>query len=69
MGQIAHPVGAGNPYRIGNDGVPRVLPATGGIVLNHRVGDRCVGLMGNHIEPGVALHILYSAKNWTFLND
>lgn len=56
MGQIAHPVGAGNPYRIGNDGVPRVLPATGGIVLNHRIGDRCVGLMGDHIEPGVALH-------------
>ena len=56
MGQIAHPVGATNPYRIGNDGVPRVLPATGGIVLNHRIGDRCVGLMGDHIEPGVALH-------------
>jgi len=56
MGQIAHPVGAGNPYRIGHDGVPRVLPATGGIVLNHRIGDRCVGLMGDHIEPGVALH-------------
>jgi Domain of unknown function (DUF4438) len=56
MGQIAHPVGAANPYRIGNDGIPRILPATGGIVLNHRVGDRCVGLAGDHIEPGVALH-------------
>jgi hypothetical protein len=55
-GQIAHPVGAANPYRIGNDGVPRVLPATGGIVINHRIGDRCVGLAGDHIEPGVALH-------------
>jgi hypothetical protein len=56
MGQIAHPVGAANPYRIGNDGIPRILPATGGIVLNHRVGDRCIGLAGDHIEPGVALH-------------
>ncbi|MBD0337346.1 MAG: DUF4438 domain-containing protein [Cyanobacteria bacterium Co-bin13] len=56
MGQVAHPVGAANPYRIGHDGVPRVLPATGGIVLNQRVGDRCIGLMGDHIEPGVALH-------------
>jgi len=56
QGQIAHPVGAANPYRIGNDGVPRVLPATGGIVLNHRIGDRCVGLAGDHIEPGVSLH-------------
>jgi hypothetical protein len=56
MGQIAHPVAAANPYRVGHDGVPRILPATGGIVLNHRIGDRCVGLMGDHIEPGVALH-------------
>lgn len=56
MGQIAHPVGQANPYRIGNDGVPRILPATGGIVLNQRIGDRCVGLAGDHIEPGVALH-------------
>lgn len=55
-GQIAHPVGRPNPYRIGYDGVPRVLPATGGIVINHRIGDRCIGLAGDHIEPGVALH-------------
>jgi hypothetical protein len=54
-GQIAHPVGRA-PYRIGHDGVPRVLPGTGGIVLNHRIGDRCVGLAGDHIEPGLALH-------------
>jgi Domain of unknown function (DUF4438) len=56
LGQIAHPVGQANPYRIGHDGVPRMLPSTGGIVLNHRIGDRCVGLAGDHIEPGVALH-------------
>jgi hypothetical protein len=55
-GQIAHPVGRANPYRIGNDGIPRILPATGGIVISHRIGDRCVGLAGDHIEPGVALH-------------
>ncbi len=56
MGQIAHPVGRANPYRIGHDGIPRILPATGGINLSHRIGDRCVGLAGDHIEPGVALH-------------
>jgi len=56
MGQVAHPVAAMNPYRIGHDGVPRILPGTGGIVINKRIGDRCVGLMGDHIEPGVALH-------------
>ena len=56
MGQIAHPIGRSTPYRIGYDGVPRVLPGTGGIVLNRRIGDLCVGLAGDHIEPGVALH-------------
>ncbi|HWP20745.1 MAG TPA: DUF4438 domain-containing protein [Burkholderiaceae bacterium] len=56
-GQVAHPVArAAAPYRVGYDGVPRVLPGTGGVVLNRRVGDRCVGLAGDHIEPGVALH-------------
>jgi hypothetical protein len=55
-GQIAHPVARPEAHRIGHDGVPRVLPATGGIVLNFRVGDRCVGLAGDHIEPGVSLH-------------
>src|SRR6202142_3469126 len=56
MGQIAHPVGRANPYRIGHDGVPRVLPGTGGISINCRVGDPCVGLAADHVEPGVALH-------------
>jgi hypothetical protein len=56
QGQIAHPIGRASPYRIGHDGVPRVLPGTGGIVINRRIGDRCVGLAGDHIEPGVALH-------------
>ncbi|MGB8843770.1 MAG: DUF4438 domain-containing protein [Aliidongia sp.] len=56
MGQIAHSVGQANPYRIGQDGVPRVLPGTGGITLNCRIGDPCVGLAADHVEPGVALH-------------
>lgn len=55
-GQAAHPVVRANPYRIGYDGVPRVLPGTGGIVINRRIGDPCIGLAGDHIEPGVALH-------------
>lgn len=56
QGQVAHPVARAMPYRIGYDGVPRVLPGTGGIVLNRRIGDLCVGLAGDHIEPGVSLH-------------
>jgi hypothetical protein len=56
QGQIAHPVGRPSPYRVGHDGVPRILPGSGGIVLSHRIGDRCVGLAGDHVEPGVSLH-------------
>ena len=55
-GQIAHPVGGPSPWRIGNDGKLRVLPATGGITINKRIGDRCVGLAADHVEPGVSLH-------------
>lgn len=55
IGQIASPLVGPSPYRIGQDGVLRVLPGTGGIVLSHRVGDRCVGIAGDHIEPGVSL--------------
>jgi hypothetical protein len=55
-GQIANPLVRGSPYRVGRDGVLRVVPGTGGIVLNRRVGDRAVGLAGDHVEPGVALH-------------
>jgi Domain of unknown function (DUF4438) len=56
LGQIAHPIGRANPYRIGQDGVPRMLPGTGGITISHRIGDPCVGLAADHVEPGVALH-------------
>jgi hypothetical protein len=55
-GQIAHPVGKPSAYRVGHDGIPRILPGPGGIVISHRIGDRCVGLMGDHIEPGVSIH-------------
>ncbi|MEN8782114.1 MAG: DUF4438 domain-containing protein [Desulfobacterales bacterium] len=55
-GQVAHPISGSSPYRIGHDGVPRVIPGSGGVVISHRIGDRCVGLAGDHIEPGVSLH-------------
>jgi hypothetical protein len=54
-GEIASPLERGTPWRIGQDGKPRALPGTGGIVLNHRVGDRAVGVAGDHIEPGVSV--------------
>jgi hypothetical protein len=54
-GQVANPLVRGTPYRIGRDGVLRVVPGTGGICLNRRVGDRAVGLAGDHVEPGAAI--------------
>lgn len=54
-GKVAHPTRGKSVYRIGQDGIPRVLPGTGGVVLNHRVGDRCVGLAADHVEPGVSI--------------
>jgi hypothetical protein len=56
LGQIAHPIGRASAYRIGYDGVVRVLHGTGGIAVNKRIGDACVGLASDHTEPGVALH-------------
>lgn len=58
-GSIAHPQSKANPYRIGNDGVPRILTGTGGIVLNHRIGDPCIGLAADHVEPGVSIRNEY----------
>lgn len=54
-GQIANALVRGSPYKIGRDGVPRVVPGSGGVVLNFRVGDRAVGLAGDHVEPAVAM--------------
>jgi hypothetical protein len=55
LGQACSPLSPENPYRIGQDGVSRILPGTGGIVLSHRVGDACVGLQADHVEPGVSI--------------
>ncbi len=54
-GGVASPLEGGSPWRIGYDGKPRALPGTGGIVLSHRIGDPCVGIAGDHVEPGVSI--------------
>lgn len=42
------------PYLISNEGIPRIVPGSGGITYNVRVGDRIKGLVGDHIEPAVS---------------
>jgi hypothetical protein len=54
-GEVASPLERGTPWRIGYDGRPRSLPGSGGVVLNRRVGDPCVGLAGDHVEPAVSI--------------
>lgn len=56
LGQISTPrYDPRSPYRISHDGQPRVVPGTGGITYNVRVGDRIRGLVGDHVEPCVSL--------------
>jgi hypothetical protein len=54
QGKIHHPVSK-YPYRISYLGEPRVLPATGGITYNVKVGDPAMGWVGDHVEPGVSI--------------
>jgi hypothetical protein len=41
-------------YWVGSDGKARILPMMGGITYDFQIGDPCMGLMGDHIEPGVS---------------
>lgn len=54
MGEIRHPVFGS--YKVDHHGVPRILPGTGGITYSHKVGDCCMDLVGDHVEPGVSIH-------------
>ena len=53
-GKIVHPVKGPRPYLVSHDGQIRVLPGVGGITYNKRIGDICVGLAADHVEPGVS---------------
>lgn len=55
QGKVDHPSMAGSAYRVGYDGYGRITMGTGGITYNYKVGDRCMGIEGDHIEPGISL--------------
>ena len=55
QGKVDHPAMAGNAYRVGYDGYGRICMATGGIVYNYKLYDSCMGIEGDHVEPGVSL--------------
>lgn len=53
QGQITPPMQRG-AYRVDREGVPFVLPGTGGISYNVKVGDSAFGWAGDHVEPCVS---------------
>ncbi|SCG83811.1 hypothetical protein DW1_2247 [Proteiniborus sp. DW1] len=55
QGRIHSPIVGPNPYRINREGIAEILPATGGITYNFKIGDSCMDLVGDHIEPGVSI--------------
>lgn len=66
QGKIHHPTGSN--YRISYKGESLILPATGGITYNVKVGDSAFGLVGDHIEPGVSIRNEDKNENWTLNN-
>ena len=57
VGQVApqeFDYGWTTPYLISHEGTPRIVPGTGGITYNVRVGDRIKGLVGDHVEPAIS---------------
>lgn len=63
QGAISHPLASSNPYRMDRDGVGKILPGTGGISYNVKVGDPAFGWAGDHIEPGVSMKITDSSRS------
>lgn len=56
QGMISHPL-QGNGYKISHEGQPVILPGTGGITYNVKVGDDCMKWVGDHVEPGVSIKL------------
>lgn len=54
MGAVHHP-GMGSPFRLDVEGYGHVLPATGGITYNVKIGDSVFAMECDHVEPGVSM--------------
>lgn len=67
QGKVDHPGMAGNGYRVGYDGYGRITLGTGGITYNYKIGDNCMGIEGDHIEPGVSLKNPIDRENHAFM--
>ena len=55
MGKIQHPIfKPGQIYRVGYDGIGRIVPHEGGITYDVEIGDGCMDLVADHVEPGAS---------------
>ncbi|MGL5540075.1 MAG: DUF4438 domain-containing protein [Erysipelotrichaceae bacterium] len=54
-GKIHHPTMPASLYWSGYDGLSRCENGTGSITYNFQIGDSCMDLEGDHVEPGVSL--------------
>lgn len=63
QGKIHHPTMRGAGYRVGYDGKGRIPMATGGITYNFKIGDSCMAIAGDHIEPCVSMKNADSNEN------
>ncbi len=57
QGQVSPPTKR-YQYIVSHDGDPLILPGTGGITYNVKVGDPAFGWVGDHVEPGVSMKVL-----------
>lgn len=64
-GTVRHPSIA-SPYRIGHEGTPHVLPATGAITYNVKIGDSVYAMECDHVEPGVTVRNPDAHENAAF---
>lgn len=52
-GSVDHP--RMGRFYTGYDGKGRLSVGTGGITLSHAIGDNCMDVVGDHVEPGVSM--------------
>jgi len=68
LGEVTPPrVGNAYQWRVGPDGVPRLLPGVGGITYNLKVGHSALDWEADHVEPGVSIRAQNEEAN-TALN-
>ena len=63
QGCVDHPGLKGDGYWVGYDGWGRISMSVGGITYNYKIGDCCMGIAGDHIEPGVSIKHPGSKEN------